>query len=146
MTPVYAGRVQTRLFLLAAIGVPWTLLIGWMLPRPDGASVIGVYTVLFLGLVVVALGGLGWDWVYIALQQYRWDKDWPTLLGLLAGIPEAITTYIGLLLLTRLLGLQMDTLAFIIQFSTMWLLIWLCVNGPMRVVFIRWRFSGGRLR
>ena len=145
MPPVYAGRVQTRLFLLLVVGVPWTILIGWMLPRPDGASVTDVYQVLFLGLLVVAVLGLAWDWVYIALQQYRWEKDWPTLFGLLSGIPEALTTYIGVVLLAGLLGLQVDTIAFVIQFSTMWILIWAFASGPMRVVFIRWRFQGGRL-
>lgn len=145
MTPVFAGRVQTRLFLLAFIGIPWTLLIGWLLPRPDGASIADVYQVLFLGLLVVAVIGIGWDALYIALQQYRWEKDWPTLFGLLTGIPEGITTYLGVVLIAGALGLQVDTIAFVIQFSTMWVLIWLFASGPMRVLFIRWRFTGGRL-
>ncbi len=145
MTPVLAGRIQTRLFLLAVIGVPWTLLIGWLLPRPDGASLTDVYQVLFLGIVVVAVVGIGWDALYIALQQYRWEKDWPTLFGLLTGIPEGITTYLGVVLLAHLLGLQVDTIAFLIQFTTMWILIWLFASGPMRVVFIRWRYTGGRI-
>ena len=35
--------------------------------------------------------------------------------------------------------------SYLIQFITTWLVIWLVVNGPMRVPFIRWRFNGGRL-
>lgn len=146
MTPVYAGRVQTRWFLLIVIGVPWTLLIGWLLPRPASATLGDAYAVLLLGILVVGVLGFAWDAAYIGLQQFRWEKDWPTLLGLLTGIPESITTYLGLVLVTRALGLEVDPIAFIIQFSTMWVLIWLFASGPMRVLFIRWRFSGGRLR
>ena len=145
MTPVYAGRVQTRLFLLAAIGLPWTLLIGWLLPRPPTATLGQAYLVLILGIVVVAVLGLAWDGVYIWLQQYRWEKDWPTLFGLLTAFPEALTTYIGLRVLTSWLGLEVDTVAFLLQFFTMWLLMWIFANGPMRVPFIRWRFNGGRV-
>lgn len=145
MTPTYIGRVQTRITLLLLIGLPWTLLIGWLLPRPAGVSVGSAYLVLLLALVVVGVVGLGWDAVYIALQQYRWEKDWPTLFGLLTGIPEAITTYIVLRLLGALLNFQVDLAAFLLQFTTMWILMWIFANGPMRVVFIRWRFNGGKL-
>ena len=35
--------------------------------------------------------------------------------------------------------------AFLVQFLTTWILVWVVVNGPMRVPFIRWRFRGERL-
>jgi hypothetical protein len=35
--------------------------------------------------------------------------------------------------------------AFLIHFGVVWLAVWLFANGPMRVLFIRWRFHGGRL-
>ncbi len=35
--------------------------------------------------------------------------------------------------------------AFLLQFVTTWLVLWLTVNGPMRVPFVHWRFRGGRL-
>ena len=146
MIPIYSGRVQTRWFLLIVIGVPWTLLIGWLLPRPEAATLTDAYTVLLLGVLVVGVLGFAWDALYIALQQLRWEKDWPTLFGLLTAIPEAITTYAGLFLVTQALGLEIDTAAFVIQFFTMWLLMWAFASGPMRVLFIRWRFNGGRLR
>ena len=38
-----------------------------------------------------------------------------------------------------------DGASFVIHFATTWVLVWLFVNGPMRVPFIRWRFRGGRL-
>ena len=38
-------------------------------------------------LIVVVLG-VGWELVYHLLMQFRWEKDWPTLFGLLVGVPE----------------------------------------------------------
>jgi len=35
--------------------------------------------------------------------------------------------------------------AFLVQFLTTWILVWVVVNGPVRVPFIRWRFRGERL-
>ena len=34
-----------------------------------------------------------WEFVYHLLQQFRWEKDWPTLFGLLVGIPEGLLAY-----------------------------------------------------
>ena len=35
--------------------------------------------------------------------------------------------------------------AFLILFLSTWVVVWLVVNGPMRVPFVHWRFRGGRL-
>jgi len=35
--------------------------------------------------------------------------------------------------------------AFFIDFTVIWLVVWIWTNGPMRVPFIRWRFFGGRI-
>lgn len=141
MTPTLSGRIQTRIFLVLVIGIPWTLLIGPILPRPAGATLGDAYSTLLLAVVVVAVAGIGWELVYHALQQLRWEKDWPTLFGLVTGVPEGITTY----LILRALGQDVDVAAFLIQFTTLWLLVWLAANGPMRVVLLRWRFRGGRI-
>lgn len=141
MTPTLVGRIQTRIFLVLVIGIPWTLLIGPVLPRPEGASLGDLYEVLLTAVIVVAVAGIAWELLYQWLQQYRWEKDWPTLFGLITGVPEGISTYLILLAF----GFDVDTGAFLIQFITLWLLVWLVANGPMRVVFLRWRFRGGRL-
>ena len=145
MTPTLIGRLQTRFFLVAVIGVLWTLLVGPFLPRPAGATLTDVYDVAFAALLTVLLAGLAWEVVYHALQQLRWEKDWPTLFGLLTGVNEGIVAY---LLLRN--GFPVDVgrvagPAFVVHFTTTWIVLWLWVNGPMRVFFIRWRFRGGRL-
>ena len=146
MTPTLLGRIQTRLFLLATVGVVWTLIIGPFLKLFMDESTLGdVYRLAFGALVLVAVVGIGWELLYHGLQQFRWEKDWPTLFGLLTGINEGIV--VALLLGA---GLPWDVgevpmTAFTIHFATTWILVWLVANGPMRVVSLRWRFRGGRL-
>jgi hypothetical protein len=146
MTPTLSGRIQTRIFLLIVVGVPWTFIIGPALPdRPEGASLWDVYEVTLVSLGIVMVAGIAWEVLYHILQQFRWEKDWPTLFGLLTGIPEGIVTYF---LLDN--GIPKDygdisVPLFVTYFATTWILVWLAANGPMRVPFIRWRFRGGRL-
>ncbi|MEM7286737.1 MAG: hypothetical protein AAF480_10335 [Actinomycetota bacterium] len=150
MTPTLVGRIQTRLFLLATVGVVWTIIVTPALPRGTalpGESTMGeLYSVTFGALVLVAvLGAAIWEPIYHALQQYRWEKDWPTLFGLLTGVPEGILAFL------ILDNMMMDTSGvatpstFWTHFITTWLLVWLAANGPMRVLMIRWRYRGGRL-
>jgi hypothetical protein len=143
MTPVYLGRIQTRLFVLAVIGGLWTSLITPLLPgdAPLGAKYQATFTVLAVVFVV----GIVWDAIYYLAQQFRWEKDWPTMFGLLTGINEGIVAW---LVVTSGYLPGHPTIsgsAFAIHFTTVWLLTWLFVIGPMRVPFLRWRFRGGRL-
>ncbi len=146
MTPTIFGRIQTRLFLLATVGVIWTLLIGpFLTTLVDDASLGDIYRLAFGALLLVGLVGIVWELIYHAIQQYRWEKDWPTLFGLVQGIPEG-------LVVAALLGAglpwdvgDVPTGAFTVHFVTTWVVVWLAANGPMRVIFIRWRFRGGRV-
>ena len=146
MTSTLFGRIQTRLFLVVTVGVVWTLLIGPMLTVfVDDASVSDIYRLAFGALVLVAVVGIAWELLYHGLQQFRWEKDWPTLFGLLTAVNEGIV--VALLLSA---GIPWDVgsvpwLAFTIDFATTWIVIWLVANGPMRIVSLRWRFRGGRL-
>lgn len=143
MTPTLAGRLQTRVFLLAVVGSLWTLLIGPLLPRPDGATLGDVYVAAFRVLAVVLVVGLAWELLYHGLQQFRWEKDWPTLFGLLTGVPEGLLAWF---LISRFdLAPGLTVAAFAIHFTTTWVVTWLFANGPMRLFFIRWRFTGGRV-
>lgn len=144
MLPTIVGRIQTRLFLLAIVGGVITLLITPILPVSIPLS--QRYQATFVILAAVGIIGIAWELLYHLLMQWRWEKDWPTLFGLLTLIPEGIL--VGILANQDLLpGLPgpVPVAAFIIHFVVVWIVVWITANGPMRVPFIRWRFTGGRL-
>ena len=150
MTPTLDGRIQSRIWLLVVIGGLWTLLIGLLINALYGAmGTLGqTYRVLFIVLALVLVLGILWELLYHAIQQYRWEKDWPTLFGFLTMINEGIVVYLVL----RFFGDSIPGLngapplgAFLIHFITTWIVVWLWANGPMRVLFIRWRYNGGRI-
>ncbi|MFF5205501.1 hypothetical protein [Streptosporangium sp. NPDC000396] len=144
MVPTLVGRIQTRLFLLATVGVIITLLIVPVLPGSSGLLGDRYVTGLLI-LAAVGVIGIGWELIYHFLMQFRWEKDWPTLFGLLTLVPE------GLLLYFLLRSGAIDFIdpvppaAFWTHFTVVWICMWLVANGPMRVPFIRWRFRGGRV-
>ena len=149
MTPVLAGRLQTRLFVVATVGVLWTAILTPFLPVPPGTGIGTAYRMTFENLGLMAGLGLLWELVYHLLQQVRWDKDWPTLLGLLTIVNEAIPLWFldhWLHVFPGTAGLAAPLLpAFAIHIATTWLMMWLFVQGPVRVLHIRWRFEGGRV-
>lgn len=144
MVPTLTGRIQTRIFLLAVVGGLITLIIVPILP---GSAPLGdKYRDGFLVLLSVAVLGVLWELLYHLLMQWRWEKDWPTLFGLVTLVPEGLLLW--LLLSAGVVPGIAGTVtapAFAVQFLAVWLAVWLVANGPMRVPFIRWRFRGGRL-
>ncbi|GAA5075796.1 hypothetical protein HNP84_005582 [Thermocatellispora tengchongensis] len=145
MVPTLFGRIQTRLFLLATVGVIVTLIIVPFLPGTSG-PIGDLYATGFMVLVSVAVLGVIWEFIYHFLMQFRWEKDWPTLFGLLTFINEGLLLFF--LLRTGILDSIADAPpagAFWTHFIVVWLCVWLVANGPMRVPFIRWRFRGGRV-
>jgi hypothetical protein len=140
MTPTIIGRWQTRIALLATVGLAWTLLLTPLLPR-RGAALADTYQLTLLALAITALvGAVVWDPLYHALQQFRWEKDWPSLFALLTGTNEGVTTWFVL----RQFG-AVPPWSFVGLFATTWLLIWFVVIGPIRIVLLRRRFTGGRV-
>jgi hypothetical protein len=144
VVPTLNGRIQTRIFLLAVVGGLITLIIVPVLP---GSAPLGdKYRDAFLVLLSVAVIGVLWECLYHLLMQWRWEKDWPTLFGLVEGIPEGVLIWVllGAGAIPGIVG-KVSGADFLIQFVLVWLGVWLAANGPMRVPFIRWRFRGGRL-
>lgn len=136
MTPTLCGRLETRVALLALVGVPWTMLIVPLLPGAVS------YRAALLTLGVIGCLGMGWELLYHVGQQVRWDKDWPSLFALLAGVPEGI----GAVPALRAAGLMPEEpFAYALHFGSTWLVIWLVLQGPIRVVAPRWRHVGGRV-
>lgn len=144
MLPTLAGRIQTRIALLAVIGGLVTAVLCPVLPV--SAPLADRYRNGYVVLAAVAVLGVGWEFVYHFLMQWRWEKDWPTLFGLVTLVPEGLLLWVLLSagLVPGIAG-TVPAPAFCIQFLAVWLAVWLAANGPMRVPFIRWRFRGGRL-
>ncbi len=141
MIPTLVGRIQTRLFLLATVGLVWTIIVVPFLPK-FGAPIGTVYGVAILALVVVAVLGIGWEALYHFLMQYRWEKDWPILYALVEGVPEGIVAYV---VVNGIVADMPHPVTFFLHFFSTWILVWLTAIGPMRVVFLRWRYRGGRV-
>ena len=138
MTLTLAGRIQTRLLLLLTIGLIWNLVLA--LP-PGTQELSGRLEILAL----MGLLGMGWDLAYHAAQQVRRDRDWPALFGLVAAVPEAFVLWsvAGASPLTA--AARGTPGSFTFMFGTTWVLMYLCAQGPLRVVIVRWRLNGGRV-
>lgn len=140
MLPTLNGRIQTRLFMLATWGALLTLLLTPVLPHdPD-------HRTTYLVLATVAVLGVLWELAYHLLMQFRWEKDWPTLFGLLTLVNEGALVWL-LLELEAVPGIdgEVPFSTFAVDFLVIWVVIWLWVNGPMRIFNLRWRFFGGRI-
>lgn len=145
MLPTLNGRIQIRVIALGVIGFFVALFITPVLPT--GSLSLGQsYRVTFSVLLAVILVGVLWELLYHFLQQFRWEKDWPTLFGLLTAINEGLLIWLLLRYTTLIVpaDLRPGFAAFFLQFVFTWLTFWIIVNGPMRIVFHRWRFAGGR--
>jgi hypothetical protein len=152
MLPTLNGRIQSRIFFLATIGSFWTFIMASILPA-NGASHSIRYQDAFVVLLWTTIFGIGWECVYHFLMQWRWEKDWPTFFGLITLVNEGLLVYF---LADRgdLPGIYGRGFAdsglvpahfFWPLFIVVWIMVWLWVNGPMRVFNIHWRFFGGRL-
>jgi hypothetical protein len=143
MVPTLPGRIQTRIFLLATAGVIVTAWLTPLLPLPGPLS--ASYKITYIILASVLVVGIVWELLYHLLMQWRWEKDWPSLFGLVTGVPEGVLIWI--LLATRAVpGISKTPPlpVYLIDFIVVWLCVWLVSQGPLRVPFIRWRFLGGR--
>jgi hypothetical protein len=138
------GRIQTRIFMLATVGVIVTAIITpfiGMAGTPGAA-----YKTTYVILAAIAVIGIIWELIYHLLMQWRWEKDWPSLFGLVTGVPEGVVIWF-LLAAHVVPGISSTPplSAYLIDFIVVWLSVWLATQGPMRIPFIRWRFRGGRL-
>ncbi len=163
MTPTLEGRLHTRIFLAMTVGVLWTAVIAPFLPEPPGVTVSMSYSMAFGSLALMTGYGLVWERVYHGLQQWRWDKDWPSVFVLLSVFNEAPLVWVldhlfpimsgpmagmagSTAVLSGSLGLASPYLpGFAVHIGTTWAAMWLVSQGPMRVICVRWRFEGGRI-
>lgn len=144
MTPTLVGRIQTRIFLLLMVGLPWTLIATPFFPRSLGVGTVGgLYgSTLSAWFLVGFLGVILWEPLYHLGQQFRWEKDWPTPFGLLTSLNEAILVW---LVRPTIETSPATGWTFLFHFFSTWVLIWLTAIGPIKIFLIRYRFRGGRI-
>jgi hypothetical protein len=146
MTPTLWGRWQTRFLQLNTIGLAVTLLFGHFVTMPDYQTPLAV-----LGYVLVF--GLGFDWIYTLLTRLRWDRDWPPIFQLGAGLWEAMFVWGIAQALpawqpfgwSHLPGVaaELPFSLFAGHYTSVWIMTFLASQGLLRIIFPRWRFYGG---
>lgn len=143
MTYSLSGRIQTRVLVFAVVGGLWTAMVTPILPTRValGASYRMTFTVL---LLIVVLGVL-WELGYHLLQQFRWDKDWPTIFLLLTVVPEGFLIWLLLDSNSWFWDVAVTARSFWLLVVSLWLIIWAVLSGPIRVLLVRRRWHGGRL-
>jgi hypothetical protein len=146
MTLTLPGRWQTRFFLFLIAGIPVTLVF---------ASRYTDFVTHFAILAYLLALGLGWDVLYQRLQRRRWNRDWPAYFQFFGGLLEGALLF-WLIQWTRSTGLPtpqglpgispaLRDGAFVVYYFSLWLVVFLGSQGPLRVLFPRWRQRGGRL-
>lgn len=134
MTPTLAGRLQTRLALSLLIGVPVALLATVLL----GGLTLGD---ALRGLAVITVLGLGWDLLHQALQERRWDRDWPRLFTILSWAPEAAVSWFVL----RVVDSAAPVASHLVLFTMLWGGMLAARASLLPVLLPRWRHQGQRL-
>src|SRR6266568_4425326 len=135
MTPTLLGRWQIRIFLLATVGLAISLIV----------SLIVRNAVPLFALLDVLLLGLVWDVIYQFITSLRWDRDWPTCYQVAAGVIEG--TLVWALILTKKLPGILEPppfIVFLLQYGAIWLSIFVLTQGPLRVIWLKWRYQGGQ--
>lgn len=140
MTPTLYGRWQTRLFLLATVGVLVSLPFAWGLWGLTGSSIY-LWVVFYVGCF-----GIAWDALYDALQKFMWDHDWPGAFQFLGAIAEGV----ALILLIKTTGLpyivsaDVSLTVFVLHYTLVSITAYLASWVIMRLLFPQWRFRGGQ--
>ena len=147
MTPTLLGRWQSRTVLFWTVGLVITLIYMLIFGTIGiGGKVPDAWKLLVL-LGYVNLIGIAWDALYIYLQGFRWDGDWPLAFQFGFGLIEGIFIYI-LFQLNWLPGAKFgdgDFWRFFFHYGTVWFWVNWCLFGPLRVIVPGWRFNGGEV-
>ena len=48
----------------------------------------------YIILATVLVLGIIWELIYHVIQQFRWEKDWPTMFGLITAINEGALVWL----------------------------------------------------
>lgn len=144
------GRWQTR----AAMLLTWGILISFIFAlshNPEGRNdgePGSLNEDFFIVLFSVLVLGFAWDVCWILLQKLRWDRDWPAAFQWATAIVEGILVWVLLAngALPFIPGEEAPSgMVFFFHYGLIFLVTYVFVQGPMRALFPRWRFHGGRI-
>ncbi len=148
MLPTLRGRIETRLFLILFVGLPVTFLYALAVGGlPLDTRLLLVLLGVLLALFIV---GVILDPVYILIQKLRWDRDWPFAYQFFFSIIEfvivlALASLGWIPWLDAFLFQQGEVIRIaIFHFAWVFLIGFLLLLGPLAVLFVRWRYKGGR--
>ncbi|MGQ0623214.1 MAG: hypothetical protein ACT4PP_00925 [Sporichthyaceae bacterium] len=144
MTLTLRGRVQTRLLMTLTCGLPAALVAAATLPGRQSSNLMQSAGSVVAVLVLMTLLGIIWEGIYHGLQQRRAERDWPSLVALLAVFAELTPLALAVTVLPVELR-PSSASSFVVPVLTAWVAVWLMVQGPLRVLLPRWRLSGGQL-
>lgn len=166
MTPTLLGRLQTRIILFVFIGLPVTLLYAWYLANWSASAdysvswpfsfvwlplppfELSIFQDPFKFLFCILVLGLILDVLYIQIQRFHWDQDWPFAYQLFFSWVEFFIVFFAM---------DFGLLDFMfpdgrIPFSTaVWHFTWVFIPSfigvlaLIQIFLIRWRFKGGEL-
>jgi hypothetical protein len=136
MTPTLSGRWQTRFFLLSTVGLVISLLVGWIM--------VGNMRLPLLALCYVLVVGGILDVLYQYMQSFRWDCDWPTIFQVGAGVLEGLLVWFLIEVLNDFRLPSNFSVVFLVQYGSIWLIIFVLTQGPLRLLWPKWRYQGGQ--
>lgn len=139
MTPTLFGRWQSRIYLLATVGI----LVSLPFALQDGLEQF--HQIYFWVLCYVGLFGLGWDILYTYLQKFLWDHDWPGAIQLIAAIFEGVflALMINYVALPNIPHANFNWVNYAMHYSVVWVFIYMASWVLMRLMFPRARYRGG---
>jgi len=145
MTPSLLGRWQTRILLFIFIGLPITYLFASYLDNWNFPGADEPYWILFLILIV----GLVLDPIYIFIQGFRWDQDWPFAFQFFFSIIEFLIVLFGIdqkwFTQVNRLVLETNLTIVILHFTSVFLVSFFFLLGGIQIFNLRWRFNSGKV-
>jgi hypothetical protein len=154
MLPTLLGRWQTRILLFFFIGLPITFLYMLWLGNSSSQYEVAwvrwpIEIVPFQVICMVFVVGAILDPVYVEIQRYRWDRDWPFAYQFFFSIVEFVIV-LGLIKLDVLPFLPARTLLngenyfyVSLHFALVFLPAFIALLGFVQIFMVRWRYKGG---
>jgi hypothetical protein len=143
MTPTLLGRWQTRLLLFVVIALPITALFSLWLDLIE----LERFWDPFVFIAAMTAIGLLLDPLYMQIQRFRWDNDWPFAFQFFFTVLEFLIT-LGVMsagLLDFALVEQIDPWTAAGHFTLIFIPSFLALLAGVQVFLIHWRFKGGEL-